>query len=134
VKFYNRLVSSFAGRRLYALLRHRGRRSGKNFATPVMAWPTAGGMLIPLAWGSQTDWYRNLMAAQGCEVQLKGRWQSEQVFGAEGIALEPDDVVYVDYLLWPGNGESMSLDLDVGGDGTVDETLQVDDVTDEFAE
>jgi hypothetical protein len=58
----------------------------------------------------------------------------EQVFGAEGIELLPDDVVYVDYLLWPGNGEPMALDMDYGGDGTVDETLQVDDVTDEFAQ
>jgi deazaflavin-dependent oxidoreductase (nitroreductase family) len=75
VKTYNRLVRAFAGRRLYALLRHRGRRSGKTFETPVMAWPTAAGMLVPLAWGTETDWYRNLMAAQGCEVQVHGRWQ-----------------------------------------------------------
>ena len=60
--------------------------------------------------------------------------QGEQVFGAEGISLDPEDVLYVDYLLWPGNGEAMALDLDIGGDGTVDETLQVDDITDEFAE
>ena len=60
--------------------------------------------------------------------------QGEQIFGAEGIILDPDDVIYVDYLLWPGNGEPMALDLDQGGDGTVDETLQVDDVTDVFAE
>lgn len=60
--------------------------------------------------------------------------QGEQVFGAEGISLDPDDVLYVDYLLWPSNGEPMSLNLDADGDGTVDETLQVDDITDEFAE
>ena len=60
--------------------------------------------------------------------------QGEQIFGAEGIILDPDDVLYVDYLLWPGNGEPMALDLDKGGDGTVDETLQVEDVTDVFAE
>jgi hypothetical protein len=58
----------------------------------------------------------------------------EQIFGADEIELLPDDVLYVDYLLWPGNGEPMSLDLDYGGDGFVDETLLVDDVTDEFAE
>ena len=57
----------------------------------------------------------------------------EQIFGAEGIVLEPDDVLYVDYLLWPGNGEAMPLDLDYYGDGTVDETILVDDVTDEIA-
>jgi hypothetical protein len=60
--------------------------------------------------------------------------QGEQVFGAEGIALAPDDVIYVDYLKWPGNGQPMALDVDHGGDGSVDETLEVDDVTDTLAE
>jgi hypothetical protein len=60
--------------------------------------------------------------------------KGEQVFGATGVALDPNDVLYVDYLKWPGNGEPMALDLDKGGDGTVDETLQVDDVTDTFTE
>jgi hypothetical protein len=60
--------------------------------------------------------------------------KGEQVFGASGVALDPNDVLYVDYLKWPGNGEPMALDLDKGGDGTVDETLQVEDVTDSFTE
>lgn len=71
----NRLIRRLvAGRHVYALLRHRGRRSGRTFETPVMAWPTAGGMLIPLSWGAEADWYRNLVAAQGCEVQVQGHW------------------------------------------------------------
>jgi len=56
--------------------------------------------------------------------------QGEQIFGAEGIKLAPDDVIYVDYLNWPGNGQPMALDVDYGGDGTVDETLEVADITD----
>ena len=58
----------------------------------------------------------------------------EQIFGAEGVALDPDDVVYVDYLKWPGNGQPMQLDVDRGGDGSVDESLEVEDVTDTLAE
>jgi hypothetical protein len=58
----------------------------------------------------------------------------EQVFGAEGVELAPDDVVYVDYLKWPGNGQPMALDVDHGGDGSVDETLEVADVTDTIKE
>lgn len=58
----------------------------------------------------------------------------EQIFGAEAIQLEPDDVLYVDYLLWPGKGEPMPLDLDYGGDGSVDETIEIEDISDEFAE
>jgi len=60
--------------------------------------------------------------------------QGEQIFGAEGIALDPDDGIYIDYLKWPGNGQPMSLDVDHGGDGSIEETLEVDDVTDTFAE
>ncbi len=56
--------------------------------------------------------------------------QSEQVFGAEGVMLAAEDVLYVDYLKWPGNGQPMSLELDKGGDGSVDETIEVADVTD----
>jgi hypothetical protein len=60
--------------------------------------------------------------------------QGEQVFGADGIELAPDDIVYVDYLKWPGNGQPMALDVDKGSDGSVDETLEVDDVTDTLKE
>ncbi len=58
----------------------------------------------------------------------------EQIFGAEGIELAPDDVIYVDYLKWPGNGQPMALDVDKGGDGSVDETLEVADITDTIKE
>ena len=74
VKPYNAIVRRFAGRVIYALLRHQGRTSGKHYETPVMAWPTTSGMLIPLAWGVESDWYRNLRAANACEVQIGGRW------------------------------------------------------------
>lgn len=56
--------------------------------------------------------------------------QGEQVFGAEGVTLAAEDVLYVDYLKWPGNGQPMTLDLDKGGDGSVDESIEVADVTD----
>lgn len=60
--------------------------------------------------------------------------QGEQIFGAEDIVLEPNDIVYVDYLAWPGNGQAMQLDVDRGSDGQVDETLAINDVTDEMLE
>jgi deazaflavin-dependent oxidoreductase (nitroreductase family) len=63
-----------AGRRVYALLRHTGRHSGKRFETPVVAWKTKGGILVPVAWGTRADWYRNTIAAGGCDIQVRGRW------------------------------------------------------------
>ncbi len=43
-------------------------------------------------------------------------------------------MIYVDYLKWPGNGQPMALGVDHGGDGSVDETLEVADVTDTLKE
>jgi hypothetical protein len=31
-------------------------------------------MLVPLSWGTTSDWYRNLVAAQACDVQIGGHW------------------------------------------------------------
>jgi hypothetical protein len=56
--------------------------------------------------------------------------QGEQIFGASDVGLEPNDVVYVDYLKWAGNGQPMELDIDRGGDGQIDESLQIEDITD----
>ncbi len=70
----NRVVRQFAGRHVYALLAHRGRRSGRPYATPVVAWLVPDGIVVPLPYGVTTDWYRNVLAADGCEVQLYGRW------------------------------------------------------------
>jgi deazaflavin-dependent oxidoreductase (nitroreductase family) len=74
VRPFNRLARILAGRHLYALLRHTGRRSGKRFETPVVAWKTRSGMLVPIAWGTEADWYRNTVVAGGCDIRLRGRW------------------------------------------------------------
>jgi hypothetical protein len=60
--------------------------------------------------------------------------EGEQIFGADGIEVLPDDVFYIDYLSWPGNGQPMVLEIDEGGDGSIDATIEIDDVTDEIAE
>jgi deazaflavin-dependent oxidoreductase (nitroreductase family) len=74
VRTFNRLIRIVAGRRVYALLRHRGRRSGKRFETPVVAWKTRSGILVPVVWGTKADWYRNTIASGGCDIQVRGRW------------------------------------------------------------
>ena len=57
----------------WALVRHRGRRSGRTYATPVAARPTAEGFAIPLAFGETADWCRNVIAAGGGVVRWGGR-------------------------------------------------------------
>src|SRR5947207_617627 len=60
------LALPLAGRRwnpIFALVLHRGRRSGRAYQTPVAARRVAGGFIISLAFGAQVDWHRNLVAA-----------------------------------------------------------------------
>src|SRR5438046_9027919 len=50
----NRLVTRIAGKRhvpLYVLLRHLGRRSGREYATPVVGMRVLGRFAIPLPFG-----------------------------------------------------------------------------------
>jgi hypothetical protein len=46
-----------------AVLRHKGRRSGREYATPVTAEPTEGGFVKPLTYGQGVDWLKNIRVA-----------------------------------------------------------------------
>lgn len=71
---YNAFAMTFAGRRAspFGVIKHRGRRSGREYATPLALRPTASGFVVPLAWGAGTDWARNLVAAGGGVVRWHG--------------------------------------------------------------
>jgi deazaflavin-dependent oxidoreductase (nitroreductase family) len=58
--------------RLYGVVYHRGRKSGRPYATPVVVRPTADGFVIPLALGEGADWFQNLRAAGGCVIRWNG--------------------------------------------------------------
>jgi deazaflavin-dependent oxidoreductase (nitroreductase family) len=74
-RLLNPLILSFAGSRLlpaFAVIYHRGRRSGRAYSTPLGARPIADGFVIPLTFGKQADWFRNVQAAGGCVIRWKG--------------------------------------------------------------
>jgi deazaflavin-dependent oxidoreductase (nitroreductase family) len=71
---------ALAGRRwvpLWAVMHHRGRRSGTEYATPIAVVPTfdRGIILICLPWGVRTNWALNVVAAGGARLTWKGREQ-----------------------------------------------------------
>lgn len=75
-RLFNPLALLFAGTRifpLYGVIKHRGRKSGKEFRTPVVVRPVDGGFIVPMPWGPTTDWFRNVRAAGGCTIRWKGR-------------------------------------------------------------
>jgi len=58
----------------FAVVVHRGRRSGREYRTPVWAFHRGGRYVFVLTYGSRADWVRNLFAAGGCGlVRLGGR-------------------------------------------------------------
>jgi deazaflavin-dependent oxidoreductase (nitroreductase family) len=57
----------------WAVVIHRGRKSGRIFRTPLWAFRREGGYVIALTYGSSADWVRNVMAAGGCEVESRRR-------------------------------------------------------------
>lgn len=71
------VARSLAGRRafpLWAVIHHRGRRSGAEYATPIAVVPTydEGVVLIGLPYGLDTNWARNVVAAGGATLAWKG--------------------------------------------------------------
>lgn len=77
IKRYNKLMRPMrirsAGRSgLVAAVHHVGRRSGTPYTTPVIAHRSADEVLIPLPYGTDVDWLRNLRAAGHGVVDLAG--------------------------------------------------------------
>ena len=60
---------------LWAVMHHRGRRTGTRYAVPVALIPTtsADAFLIGLPWGASTNWAQNVLAADGATLTWKGR-------------------------------------------------------------
>ena len=57
----------------FGLVVHRGRRSGREYQTPVNVFPADDGFVIALTYGADTDWVKNVQAAGGCELRTRGR-------------------------------------------------------------
>ncbi len=55
-----------------AVLHHVGRRSGRLYRTPVVAFPSAAGMVVPMTYGRDVDWARNIARAGHCEIDRAG--------------------------------------------------------------
>lgn len=73
-RILNPAVLNFAGRPSspYAVVHHVGHHSGRTHSTPVRARPTPEGFIIPLPYGSDVDWCRNVLAAGHCTISWNG--------------------------------------------------------------
>jgi deazaflavin-dependent oxidoreductase (nitroreductase family) len=51
-----------------AVIEHRGRSTGKDYRTPVMAFVVGGEFVVFLNYGTESDWVRNVQAA-GIDIE-----------------------------------------------------------------
>jgi deazaflavin-dependent oxidoreductase (nitroreductase family) len=79
IKQFNRrwlnpwMLRHAGGRHWYAgRLEHRGRRTGRPYTTPLWVDPVNEGFVIPLPYGRDVDWVRNLLAAGEAMLQDHG--------------------------------------------------------------
>src|SRR5262245_58911513 len=71
----NHVTGIFAGRvPPLAVMNHKGRKSGKEYETPIMAFRTQDGFAIILTYGQDVDWLKNVLAAGRCELLYRRRW------------------------------------------------------------
>ncbi|ONM46231.1 nitroreductase/quinone reductase family protein [Nocardia donostiensis] len=57
----------------WAVVIHRGRKSGRTFRTPLWAFHREGGYVIALTYGTESDWVKNVVAADGFELETRRR-------------------------------------------------------------
>ena len=56
-----------------AEIRHVGRKSGRAYVTPAGARVSGDVAVIPLTFGNQSDWSKNVRAAGGCSIRVDGQ-------------------------------------------------------------
>jgi deazaflavin-dependent oxidoreductase (nitroreductase family) len=72
-----------------AVVQHVGRKSGRRYRSPVVAFRSQEGFVIPMTYGRDVDWARNMLKARGCELERMGRrfsLQNPRVVGIERAA------------------------------------------------
>ena len=76
---FNRRVTNHFARPLarwlpgFGVVLHTGRRSRRQYRTPVNVFAASGGYVIALTYGADSDWVKNVLAAGGCDLVRRGR-------------------------------------------------------------
>jgi deazaflavin-dependent oxidoreductase (nitroreductase family) len=56
----------------FAVITHRGRKSGRVYRTPVNVSRDGDAYLFFLTYGADVDWVKNVLAAGGCSLRTRG--------------------------------------------------------------
>src|ERR671916_3166570 len=92
----NRLLGGLAQRLPgFGIVVHTGRRSRRQYRTPVNVFRQGDRYIIALTYGSNADWVRNVLADGGCTLETQGRREatrSPQLFHDESRQAVPAPV------------------------------------------
>jgi len=69
-RLIGRTVSAMPG---FGAVLHHGRSSGRPYRTPVMVFRGGEDYVLALPYGVDSDWVRNVLAADGCDLLTGGR-------------------------------------------------------------
>jgi deazaflavin-dependent oxidoreductase (nitroreductase family) len=79
--------------RAFAIVRHRGRRTGRAYAAPVLAFGSEDGLVVGVLYGTTSDWVRNVLAGDGADVKWHGQSraydQPRLISSEEGLPTVP---------------------------------------------
>ena len=57
----------------FAILTHRGRKTGRTYRTPVNVFRRGTDYFFFLTYGSDVNWVKNLLATGACSIETRGR-------------------------------------------------------------
>ncbi len=68
----NRITIRFASRLPgFGVVMNVGRKSRKQYRTPVSVFRIPGGFLVALTYGRDSDWVKNVLAAGSCQIETR---------------------------------------------------------------
>jgi len=69
-RLFGPLVTRLSG---FGTIVHAGRKTQRQYRTPVAAFAHGSGYVIALTYGRESDWVRNVLASGGCTLERRGR-------------------------------------------------------------
>ena len=57
----------------FAILTHRGRKSGRTYRTPINVFRRGDHYFFYLTYGSDVQWVKNVLATGSCSIETRGR-------------------------------------------------------------
>src|SRR5512137_948773 len=69
-----------------AVVEHRGRVSGRQYKTPILAFPISNGYVFALTYGRNVDWANNLQALRRGVLKYNGN--ADPIYSPRHISIE----------------------------------------------